>query len=151
MKKFLLALVALVCVSAVSAQEYKHAAGLRLGYGVELQYEHNFSSQNFLKANLGLFGYHANFMASATYNWNLFQWNWTPSVGKWFFTAGVGGSLGVWGGGFQLGVSGDAAFGLRFKNVPITLALDYRPTIYFFHHAWGHGFAGASLSATYNF
>ena len=36
MKKILLALVALVCVSTLSAQDYKNSIGLRLGYGAEL-------------------------------------------------------------------------------------------------------------------
>ena len=44
MKKFLLAIVAVLCVSAVSAQEYKNSIGLRVGYGAELQYERHFSA-----------------------------------------------------------------------------------------------------------
>ena len=39
MKKFLLAIVAMICVAGVSAQDYKNSIGLRIGYGAELQYE----------------------------------------------------------------------------------------------------------------
>lgn len=150
MKKFLL-LVAAVLITTVSfAQSTKHALGLRLGNGVELQYEYNFSQKNFLKADLGLNGFGGGFFASATYNWNCFEWDWTPNVGKWYLSAGVGASVGAWG-GFQLGVSGDVAFGMKFKGAPITLALDYRPTVYLLHNAWGAGWGGICLSCVYNF
>ncbi|MBR5133746.1 MAG: hypothetical protein IKV29_06555 [Alistipes sp.] len=150
MKKLLLALVAMLMVASVSAQQHKNSIGLRLGWGVEAQYERHFSSKNYLEANLGLYGFNE-FSVNATYNWNLCEWNWTPSVGKWFLSAGVGGSLSAWKGGyFNVGVAGDVAFGLRFKK-PFTLSLDYRPTLYFLHNAWGHGFAGVALTCTYNF
>ena len=54
MKKFLLAIVAMVCVASVSAQDYKNSIGLRVGYGAELQYERHFSAVNYLAVNLGL-------------------------------------------------------------------------------------------------
>ncbi|MBO5902323.1 MAG: hypothetical protein J6Q36_07905 [Alistipes sp.] len=159
MKKFLLAIVAVLCVSAVSAQQYQNSIGLRLGYGAELQYERHFSAENYLEANLGLDGFGLDrIFLNATYNWNLCEWDWTPSAGKWFLSAGVGGSLGMWGYehdganrlGLQVGVAGDVAFGIRF-NKPVTLSLDYRPTIYLLHKAWGQGFTGFALTCTYNF
>lgn len=159
MKKFLLAVVALLCVSAVSAQKYENSIGLRLGYGAELQYERHFSEKNYLEANLGLSGFGGDrIFANVMYNWNLCDWDWTPSAGRWFLSAGVGGSLGMWGYeheganrlGMQVGVAGDVAFGIRF-NKPVTLSLDYRPTIYFLHNAWGQGFSGIALTCTYNF
>jgi hypothetical protein len=61
MKKFLLAIVAVLCVSAVSAQQYQNSIGLRLGYGAELQYERHFSAENYLEANLGLYGFALSF------------------------------------------------------------------------------------------
>ena len=158
MKKFLLAIVAVLCVSAVSAQQYQNSIGLRLGYGAEVQYERHFSAENYLEANLGLYGFGNHFDLNATYNWNLCEWDWTPSAGKWFLSAGVGGSAGLWGYekdeahhlGAQVGVAGDVAFGIRF-NKPVTLSVDYRPTIYFLHNAWGQGFSGIALTCTYNF
>ena len=149
MKKLLLVLVAMLFVAGVSAQQYKNSVGLRVGYGVEAQYERHFSTKNYLEANLGLYGFNS-FNVNATYNWNLCEWNWTPSAGKWFLSAGVGGSIAAWGGGyFNIGATGDVAFGIRFKK-PVTLSLDYRPTIYFLRN-WGAGFAGVGLTCTYNF
>ena len=57
MKKLLLALVAMLMVASVSAQQHKNSIGLRLGWGVEAQYERHFSSKNYLEANLGLYGF----------------------------------------------------------------------------------------------
>lgn len=164
MKKFLLAVVAVLCVTVVSAQEHKNSIGLRVGYGAELQYEHHISAENYLEFNLGLSGFGGDrVFVNGTYNWNLFDWDWTPKAGRWFLSAGVGASLGLWGydkvmddgavkrgHGFQVGVAGDVAFGIRF-NKPVTLSIDYRPTIYFLHGAWGDGFTGIALTCTYNF
>ena len=52
--------------------------------------------------------------------------------------------------GAQVGVVGNVAFGIRF-NKPVTLSLDYRPTVYLLHNAWGQGFTGFALTCTYNF
>lgn len=150
MKKLLLVLVAVVMATGAFAQDYKHSIGLRLGYGAELQYEHHFSSKNYLEANLGLSGFSGDLFVNATYNWNLCDWNWTPSAGRWFLSAGVGASVGMSAKHFQAGVAGDVAFGIRF-NKPVTLSLDYRPTIYFLNNAWGDGFYGIALTCTYNF
>ena len=150
MKKFLLAIVAVLCVSAVSAQQYQNSIGLRLGYGAELQYERHFSAENYLEANLGLYGFGNHFDLNVTYNWNLCEWDWTPSAGKWFLSAGVGASAVAAPQYFNVGVAGDVAFGIRF-NKPVTLSLDYRPTIYLLHNAWGSGFYGVGLTCTYNF
>ena len=146
----LLAVVAMFATTAF-AQDYKNAIGLRLGYGTELQYEHHFSSENYLEANFGLSGFRGDrIFVNALYNWNLCEWDWTPNAGKWFLSAGVGGSLGMWAKHFQVGVAGNVAFGIRF-NKPVTLSVDYRPTIYFLNNAWAHGFTGFALTCTYNF
>lgn len=156
MKKFLLAIVAVLCVSAVSAQEYKNSIGLRVGYGAELQYERHFSAENYLEVNLGLSDFDFNdAFVNVMYNWNCCEWDWTPNAGKWFLSAGVGGSLGWWNKpdakiNFNVGVAGNVAFGIRF-NKPVTLSVDYRPTIYFLNDAWAHGFTGFALTCTYNF
>lgn len=158
MKKILLAVVALLCVAVVNAQDYKNSIGLRLGYGAEVQYERHFSAENYLEVNAGLHGFGNSVLANATYNWNCFDWDWTPSAGRWFLSAGVGGAVGMWGYekdgenrlGAQVGVVGNVAFGIRF-NTPVTLSIDYRPTIYFLNGAWADGFYNFGLTCTYNF
>ena len=159
MKKFLLLAVVAFFATSAFAQDYKNSIGLRVGYGAEVQYERHFSSDNYLEVNGGLYGFGNSFHANASYNWNLCEWDWTPNAGKWFLSAGVGGAVGTWGYkndegadrlGFQVGVLGDVAFGIRF-NKPVTLSVDYRPTIYFLHDAWAHCFYGVGITCTYNF
>ena len=152
MKKFLLAIVAVLCVSAVSAQQYQNSIGLRLGYGAELQYERHFSAENYLEANLGLDGFGLDrIFLNATYNWNLCEWDWTPSAGKWFLSAGVGASAILAPKYFNVGVAGDVAFGIHFSGAPITLAVDYRPTVFLLDNCWGDGFGSFGLSCTFRF
>lgn len=150
MKKFLLLVVAVVIASTAFAQDYKNSIGLRLGNGAEIQYERHFSAKNYLEVNAGLYGFGKSFFGNATYNWNCCEWDWTPNAGKWFLSAGVGASLGLWEEAFQVGVAGDVAFGIRF-NKPVTLSLDYRPTVFFLGNNWGRGFANVGLTCTYNF
>lgn len=150
MKKFLLLVVAVVFASTAFAQDYKNSIGLRLGNGAEIQYERHFSAKNYLEVNAGLYGFGNSFFGNATYNWNCCEWDWTPNAGKWFLSAGVGASLGLWEKAFQVGIAGDVAFGIRF-NKPVTLSLDYRPTVFFLGNNWGRGFANVGLTCTYNF
>ena len=77
--------------------------------------------------------------------------NWTPSAGNWFLQAGVGGAVGILKDNFNLGVAGDVAFGIHFSGAPITLAVDYRPTVFLFNDSWGDGFGSFGLSCTFRF
>ena len=137
MKKFFLVLVAVLCVATVSAQKTKWAAGLRATYGVQAVGEYFYSSDKYAEARLGIFGGAcADF--TALHNWNCCNWDWTPSVGKWYLDAGVGLNLG---GAKQVvfgGVAGQVKFGIKFNKVPIRLSVDYTPVI---------GLAGYYLNA----
>ena len=96
MKKILVSLIACFCVLGVSAQEW--AVGGRVGSGFQAQGEYHFSDTNYAEARFGM--YYANpggtVMADLTalYNWNIFNMDWTPSVGEWFFDAGCGINVG---------------------------------------------------------
>ena len=165
MKKIFLVLVAVLCVASVSAQKTNWAAGLRATYGVQAVGEYFYSSDKYVEARLGLFGGAcADF--TALHQWNCCNWDWTPSVGKWYLDAGVGLNLGgaahyVWG-----GVAGDVKFGIKFNKVPIRLSVDYTPVIgiagwYGYHdlgdsvvrkvHLHTPGFYNFALSATWHF
>lgn len=128
MKKFFLVLVAVLCVASVSAQKTKWAAGLRATYGVQAVGEYFYSSDKYAEARLGIFGGAcADF--TALHNWNCCNWDWTPSVGKWYLDAGVGLNLG---GAKQVvfgGVAGQVKFGIKFNKVPIRLSVDYTPVV----------------------
>ena len=55
------------------------------------------------------------------------------------------------GGNFDVGVAGDVAFGIHFNGAPITLAVDYRPTVLLLNDNWGGGFASVGLSCVVRF
>ena len=157
MRKLILATI--FCLFATTSFAQSNALGLRAGSGAELQYEHLFSSGNALKVNAGLFDFDGNFFGTVIYNWELCNWgNWTPNAGNWFLQAGVGGAVGMFdfdaegdGSALNVGVSGDVAFGIHFSGAPITLAIDYRPTVFLLNDSWSHGFGSYGLSCVFHF
>jgi hypothetical protein len=150
MKKLILA--AIFCMLAVTTFAQNNGLGIRAGSGAELQYERYFNSGNVLKVNAGLFDFNGSLFGTVVYDWELCNWaNWTPNAGDWFLQAGVGGAFGVLKDYFNLGLAGNAAFGINFSGAPITLAVDYRPTLFFLHDSWGSGFTSFGLSCTFRF
>lgn len=154
MKKLIIAVVISLFAATAFAQD--NAFGLRIGSGAELQYERMYDSGNVLKANVGLFDFKGSIFGTCTYNWECFRWtNWTPKAGNWFLQAGVGGALGIYDNGentkFNIGVAGDVAFGIHFKTTPMTLAVDYRPTLFLLNDSLGKGFGSIGLSCVFRF
>ena len=147
MKKILLVMAAMLCVATVSAQ-HKWAAGLRVGSGLQAQGEYVYSDNCYVEARFGmgwLSGVTADF--TALHNWNVCNWDWTPSVGKWYLDAGCGLNIGggaktlvnvylddnyfgwTYGSNVYVGVAGQVKFGIQFKKVPIRLSVDYTPVL----------------------
>ena len=138
MKKILLIVVALFCITTVSAQSkvkaanyvasQKWSAGLRVTYGVQAVAECFYSDKAYFEGRIGIFnGLAADF--AILHNWNCFAWNWTPKAGQWFLDAGVGGNVGGAAHFCYGGVVGQVKFGIKFNKVPIRLAIDYSPAI----------------------
>ena len=110
MKKIFLVLAAALCVATVSAQNQfessvkqaaqtvasqKWSVGARVGSGFQAQAECFYAGDKYFEGRLGLGwlgGFGADF--TALHNWNVCNWDWTPSAGKWFLDAGVGVNLG---------------------------------------------------------
>ena len=144
MKKLFLALALAFCAATVSAQGW--ALGGRITGGIEAQVEYQFASENYLEGRVGLGGLldgKPGFNATVLYQWNCFNWDWTPKAGTWFFDAGVGASAGFWsdkvaeadGVGSihhnyaHVGLTGCAKFGIKFSGAPVKLAIDYSPSV----------------------
>ena len=131
-KKTLASLCLAGAALTASAQDTPHAIGIHFGGATwDLEYQYHFSQKNFLDVTVGAFMYNEGFNASATYNWNIRQWdNWTPRL-SWRLWGGVGGQVGwtQWDkyDGVYLGPSGQLGFGFTGKNVPFKLGVDYRP------------------------
>ena len=154
MKKLILAVALTIFAATTFAQN--NALGLRVGSGAEIQSEHMYTTGNVLKANVGLFDFNGSFFGTCVYNWECFRWtDWTPKAGNWFLQAGVGGALGIYkkkeNSDFNLGITGDVAFGIHFKGAPLTLAVDYRPTLFLLNDSFGNGFGSIGLSCVFRF
>lgn len=127
MKKFIIAAV-IVCAAAFTANAQPRAIGARLGYGLEASYQHSLD-QNFIEANLGLFGFHS-LNVSAFYNFMIAQPAWTPR-GEWGFYAGPGAAVGT---GFDryyaasIGIAGQVGLEYTFW-FPLQLSVDLRPQV----------------------
>jgi hypothetical protein len=145
MKKIFLVLAAVaLCASTVSAQnDFKQAVqtiasqkwsvGLRAGSTVQAVAECFYGDNTYVEGRFGmtaLFG-SANAPVAADltvlHNWNCFNWDWTPSTGKWFFDAGVGLSVGGGAHTAYVGVAGNAKLGIKFNAAPIRLSVDWTP------------------------
>ncbi len=150
MKKLLVTVVlCLATLGAANAQ--KNAVGLRLGGGAELLYQRDLTQKNFLQFTLNVPDWNG-FAATGLYNWRCCEWNWTPKTCDWHLNAGVGAAIGVYNfndAGLFLGAVGSCSFGCEFKRVPISIDIDYRPTIgiansdFFTPGFWNFGLAVA--------
>lgn len=160
MKKFLLTLVAVLCVSGAFAQDWK--VGGRLGSGFQAVGQYTLNNDNYVEGRFGAGWLDGAVTAdfTALYNWHIYDMDWTPSVGTWFFDAGVGLNIGGREHYAYLGVAGMARLGITFNDAPVSLSVDYTPVVgpeigYGGGHSnatfRGMGFANFGITCTYNF
>ena len=156
MKKlfFTLALVG-ACMFTASAQDYKSAIGLRLGYPTSISFKH------FLEAFIGF----RNYTYVKNINIGVLYQVHTPIKGveglKWYFGGGAGAFLSTYSkdyvfaqdyGSFNLGIMGNLGLDYKFASAPINLSLDWVPT-FIIGDAYYNGFVGSygALSVRYTF
>lgn len=137
MKKLLLVLTMALGVAVAVAQP--KAIGARLGYGVDVNYQHNLNN-NFLDFEAGLPGFNG-FQAAVTYNWvDPFNTKipWTTK-GSWDWYLGVGGKGGL----YSLNESNNCWFtgvlgriGVEYNFwFPLNLSLDWSPCVGLWNNA----------------
>nr|WP_322624755.1 hypothetical protein [uncultured Flavobacterium sp.] len=166
MKKVFLSAIMLLglAYSAQAQSGGRNALGLRLGdndgFGAEVSYQRDLSSNNRLELDLGW---------RNSNDWDafkltgLYQWTWNIEGGfDWY--AGVGGGVGSWSydyngpgpnrykdDGTFIFVAGDIGIEYNF-DIPLQLALDFRPEIYFNDDYRGDNFGpDIALSIRYKF
>ena len=164
MKKIILIAVA-VLGFAVTASAQNFAVGARLGSGFQAQAEYSYNGSNYFEGRFGMnWSNTAGILLTADFtalhNWNIFNMDWTPSFGKWFFDAGAGFSIGGRENLVNLGVAGCAKLGVKLNSIPLKLAIDFTPvfgpSILYFGSEYGAAFnkyniANLGLSVVYNF
>ncbi|GGB66116.1 hypothetical protein GCM10007424_02580 [Flavobacterium suaedae] len=144
MKRLFLIAVALIGVGFSAKAQEANAIGLRLGdndgFGAEVSYQRYFSESNRLELDLG---WRDSKKYDAIKLTALYQWIWNIEGGfNWY--VGAGGGLGSWefdddnlpepaegdDSGTFLFIAGDIGIEYNF-DIPLQLALDFRPEIYF--------------------
>ena len=135
MKKLLVALVAMFAVTAASAQISN--VGLRVNGGIEIVGQYDMGKANYIDGRIG-FG-NDNVSLTGIYNWKLKNFNWTPSIGKWFFDAGVGGGAYTYdkvnknnnniSNGIGACIVGQVKLGIKLNDAPVSIAWDFCPAI----------------------
>lgn len=160
MKKFLLAIVAVMFATGAFAQDW--SVGGRIGSGFQAVGQYGYSADKYLEARFGASWIDSGVTADFTimHNWNVCTMDWTPSAGEWFFDAGVGVNVGGREHYAYVGVAGMARLGITFNGAPVSLSLDYTPVIGpGIGYGHGHssagfrdmGFANVGVTCTYNF
>lgn len=129
MKKLVLLSLFMVAM-ATAAFAQPRAIGARLGYGVEVSYQHSLSEENMISADLGLAGF-GGIEAAATYDWMnpggyMIPWE---HKGSWNWYAGVGAGAGYyWPAVGFVGAAGRIGVEYNFW-FPLQLSIDYRPVL----------------------
>lgn len=149
MKKFALMAIAVLIGTAAFAQNYKDAAGIRLGYGVTGVYKTFVNSTQALDFEAGI-----NFPGGlGLYAAGAYEWHWSLNVDGLYVYAGPGAALGLYFGehsAFNLGIQGVVGIEYKFPSIPLALSIDYKPTLYFLPSVGG-GFANGGLGIKYVF
>ena len=140
MKKLLLVMAALFCVATASAKggdvlkkvtDQTWTVGARLGSGLQADAECFYGGgKNYFEGRFGMqwvAGLAADF--TVLHNWNCFNMLWTPSVGQWYFDAGVGVNVGGAAHVAYVGIAAQAKLGFKFNKLPIRLAIDWTPSV----------------------
>ncbi len=149
MKKAIVVILSVLMFGvALSAQP--RAIGLRIGYGVELSYQHSVGA-NFVEADLGMWGGNA-FYLSGIYDFVFAQ------SGIVNFYAGPGAQVGFYNTtnsegnsttGMALGIVGQLGAEVEIPSVPINVSLDWKPVFNFI--GGGFGWNGFALGLRYRF
>lgn len=168
MKKVLLFATLFLTISVVAIAQPR-AIGGRLGYNVDVSYQHSLG-KNFVELDAGLVGFGAGFQLTGIYNFIIVSPNWTPK-GEWNFYAGPGLGVGyhvynlyngleTHGAGL-VGIAGQVGLEYTFA-FPLQLSVDYRPLVgmafgknitydYKNSRFYSEGFFDLALSARYRF
>lgn len=145
MKKIFLSLV--IAVAAFSfANAQQNAIGLKLGYGVDLSYQRELSS-NRLEFNLGLSDFDGNLAVQGLYQW---VWDLSQLADGFQWYAGAGAGLGLYDDDFSLAVLGNVGIEYTF-NIPIQLAIDWTPAFRILPGDPHFGAEGFKLGVRYKF
>lgn len=146
MKKAIIFIAAtLLTITAVSAQNYKWAGGVRIGGDqVGATVKHKFNSSSAVEA---IFSYpwDNGFNITGLYERHI------PVISQGFnFYYGFGGHIGSWDHDFAIGVDGIVGLEYKLPMAPIAFSVDYKPTFNIASHTHFY-MADIALGIKYTF
>ncbi len=160
MKKYMLAVIAVVFSMGAMAQTHDHAIGARFGggnaFGAEFTYQMGLSNVNRLELDLGLTAHsnYSGFSLAGAYHWlfNIeggFNWYVGPaaSIGSWSYKSSYDTTKDD---GFYLGLGAQGGVEYNFDEIPLQLSVDSRPQIPI-GAAYNDFYFGVAFSARYTF
>ena len=117
----------------VSAQSYTSAVGLRFGYPLSLSYKTFVNDRAAVEGYIGLRGY-SRYRAVSLNAAYLIHTDFPDAKGlQWYYGGGAGvqfWSYDDFGGSTTLGLSGYLGLEYVFPTTPVSISLDWRPTLY---------------------
>lgn len=124
-RKLFILLVLMIPCFTLFAQ--KRAIGARIGYGINVSYQHSLSESNMLEVDAGLPGFFGA-EAAVTYDWIKPFESWKEK-GAWIWYLGLGAGGGLYGFNEPIGYVGLAGrAGVEYNFwFPLNLSLDWRP------------------------
>ncbi|MBQ0078197.1 MAG: hypothetical protein KBS55_06190 [Bacteroidales bacterium] len=138
--KRLIVFACLLLAFAQSASAQPRSFGLRGGIGLEMSYQHA-RNDNFLEIDLGVLGdaglekmpaYYPGLRLSAAYDFTLFSAE--GKGGAFAFYLGPGATFGLYGRSKPVaGILMQVGIEYDIPKVPVALAIDFRPNIWFGH------------------
>ncbi len=138
--KRLIVFAALVIAFCTEAGAQPRSFGLRGGIGLEMSYQHGWDN-NFLEVDLGVLGdagfekmpaYYPGLRLSAVYDFSLFRAE--GKAGAIDFYLGPGAAFGLYGRSKPVaGILMQVGIEYDIPKVPVALAIDFRPNIWFGH------------------
>lgn len=147
MKKLIvLCACVLMGIGSMSAQNYQHELGLRLGGSGGITYRYNLSQSNAIEGILSTYWYSG---VSIT---GLYEWKQPVINNDFYLYYGAGIHLGAFRNHFALGVDGIVGLEYQIPTVPIALSLDYKPGIHFLPiDDWWVGLYDVAFSVKFTF
>ena len=162
MKKILLLVVAVMFATTTFAQNW--SVGGRVGSGFQVVGQYTLGDKNYVEARFGTYwannGGYVTADFTALYNWRIFNMDWTPRAGRWFFDAGCGVNVGGREHEAYVGAALMARLGITFNDAPVSLSLDWSPSFgpsIAYGSGWSKarynefGLASLGVTCTYNF
>lgn len=132
MRRFLILCTTLCCMTAIKAQNYHQAIGIKFPAGFSVTYKKFITETNNLEGQVTI--WNKGFRVSGLYEFNFYSFNDVKEL-SWF--VGPGAHIGFWKDTYQkdynskvdFGIDGVIGLDYKFTGVPLNVSLDWQPSV----------------------